>query len=277
MANDLSSKKLYRAGKGHVIGGVCAGVADYFNIDVTLVRILWLVFALINGIGAVVYLVCLLLIPKNPEHEKLPPEEQKRSPQAGMFLGVALVLIGLSIGFHTWFDLFWWDFPWFYWNIDWHLVWPILLVVFGVWVIYQSSKKEESAKTTNTPEKRPFRRSQTKRMLGGVCGGISNYLGIDVTLVRVGYALFTLLTAVWLGVLAYIVMMIVVPEEPTAGATSGEKAVESKSTTSKTSAKSTKARTTKPRTQKQTKTEETPKEEKPKQEPPEPEAGGEHA
>ena len=141
---DSSNKKLYRAGKGHILGGVCAGVADYFNVDVNLVRILWLVFSLINGIGIVAYVIGLLLIPKNPEHEKLPPDEQKRSPNAGLFIGVALVLIGLSFGFHTWFNLYWWDFPWFYWNINWHLVWPLLLIVFGAWFIYQSMTKEQN-------------------------------------------------------------------------------------------------------------------------------------
>ncbi len=277
MTNDLSSKKLYRAGKGHVIGGVCAGVADYFNVDVNLVRILWLVFALINGLGAIVYLVCLLLIPKNPEHEKLPPQEQQRSPKAGLYLGVALVLIGLSFGFHTWFDLFWWNFPWFYWNINWHLVWPILLIVFGAWFIFQSSKKASSSEQANRMEKQPFRRSHSKRMIGGICGGLSDYLNIDVTIVRVAYVLLTLFTAVWLGVLAYVVMLIVVPEESLATQESETSKKPATQTKTASAAKSTtKKRTTK--TTKKTETEEKPKQESPKKEPPEEETkGGENA
>ena len=53
--------------------------------------------------------------------------------------------------------------------------------------------------------------STTNRKLGGVCGGVAQYLGIDPTLVRVLWVLSVLLAG--FGVLAYIIMWIVVPEE----------------------------------------------------------------
>lgn len=46
------------------IAGVCSGVAKYFNLDPTLVRIIWLVLVIACGIGALAYLICWLVMPK---------------------------------------------------------------------------------------------------------------------------------------------------------------------------------------------------------------------
>lgn len=48
-------------------------------------------------------------------------------------------------------------------------------------------------------------------MIGGVCAGIAEYMGIDKTVVRVGYALITLLTGGVFGVVAYIICMFIMP------------------------------------------------------------------
>jgi len=222
------SKKLYRAGKGHVLGGVCAGLADYLSIDVVILRILWLVLTLVQGIGAIAYIVCLVLIPKNPDHEKLPADEQKKAENTGLYIGVALVVIGLTFAFNNWFHFLWWDFDWFFFDLNWHVVWPVLLIIFGVWYIYRSSKNEGEA--APAPQ-RKFYRSPDQRKIGGVCGGLAEYWNIDVTLVRVGYALATILTAVWLGVIAYIVMLIIVKEREPAPA--AEVVVDTKAAQSK--------------------------------------------
>ncbi|MBR5851494.1 MAG: PspC domain-containing protein [Bacteroidaceae bacterium] len=57
-------KKLFRSSKDRVIGGVCAGVAEFFGLDVKLVRIAWLVAALFAGVGALLYLILFLILPK---------------------------------------------------------------------------------------------------------------------------------------------------------------------------------------------------------------------
>lgn len=61
-----------------------------------------------------------------------------------------------------------------------------------------------------------FYRSKKDRMIAGVCGGLASYVGIDPTLVRLLFVLG--LFAVGGTLLAYIVMMIVIPEEPTPAA-----------------------------------------------------------
>ncbi len=207
------SKRLYRAGKDYVIGGVCAGLADYLAIDVTLLRILWLALTLFNGVGVIVYFVCMVLIPKNPQHEKLPAAERTRAGNSGLYVGVALVILGAMITFDNLFDFFWWRYDWWFFNFHWNIVWPVLLILFGVWFIYQASSKPEDDDMAGDAGRRTFTRSKSQRMIGGVCGGLAEYWNIDVTLVRIGYVLATLFTAVWVGVVAYVVMLFIVPEQ----------------------------------------------------------------
>lgn len=59
------NKKLYRNTGNKMIAGVCAGIADYINIDPTLVRLLWALIGL-SGAGIVAYLACALIIPEKP-------------------------------------------------------------------------------------------------------------------------------------------------------------------------------------------------------------------
>lgn len=57
-------KKLLRPKKGRILGGVCLGLANYFHIDVTIVRILWIILLLPGGFpGVVPYLVLWAVIP----------------------------------------------------------------------------------------------------------------------------------------------------------------------------------------------------------------------
>lgn len=61
---NMSTKKLVRDIKNKKLAGVCAGVANYFGLDVTLVRIIWLVLALMGSLGLWIYLILLLVLPK---------------------------------------------------------------------------------------------------------------------------------------------------------------------------------------------------------------------
>jgi len=59
-------KKLYRSRRDKKIAGVCGGVAEYFNIDSTLVRLLWIVAAFCLGGGVLAYLLAMIVIPSEP-------------------------------------------------------------------------------------------------------------------------------------------------------------------------------------------------------------------
>jgi phage shock protein C len=59
----------------------------------------------------------------------------------------------------------------------------------------------------------PLRRSKKNRMLAGVCGGLADWLAWDVTLVRVLYVVISIFSAAFPGLLAYIILWVVMPEE----------------------------------------------------------------
>jgi phage shock protein C len=56
-------------------------------------------------------------------------------------------------------------------------------------------------------------RSRNDKLLAGICGGLANYLDMDPTIIRLIYVLATLFTAVFPGVLIYLIMWIIVPKE----------------------------------------------------------------
>ena len=64
------SKRLYRSRSQKMFAGVCGGIAEYFNIDPTVVRILW---ALVSfwGPGILAYIVCAFIIPEKPENPNI--------------------------------------------------------------------------------------------------------------------------------------------------------------------------------------------------------------
>ena len=59
-------KKLYRSNSDKKIAGVCAGLAKYLNIDVTLIRLIWALVVICGGAGLLAYLICALVIPEEP-------------------------------------------------------------------------------------------------------------------------------------------------------------------------------------------------------------------
>ena len=78
MTSDI--KRLYRSRENRMIGGVCGGVGEYFTIDPTLVRLLFILFALTGGSGLLAYLIMLLVIPEKPwESETDAPAEDDKT------------------------------------------------------------------------------------------------------------------------------------------------------------------------------------------------------
>lgn len=60
------NKRLYRVNEGKMIAGVCGGVAEYFNIDPTVVRVGWAILGCFAGGGILAYIVAALIIPVKP-------------------------------------------------------------------------------------------------------------------------------------------------------------------------------------------------------------------
>ncbi len=62
-----SNKKLMKSQKNKKISGVCGGLAEYFGIDATIVRLIFALCVLFVGFGVAIYIVCLALMPSEPE------------------------------------------------------------------------------------------------------------------------------------------------------------------------------------------------------------------
>ena len=63
----LARKRLIRPRVGRKLAGVCLGVAEYFDLDVTLVRVVWLLTAVLTGVGFIAYIVGWIVMPNQPE------------------------------------------------------------------------------------------------------------------------------------------------------------------------------------------------------------------
>jgi phage shock protein PspC (stress-responsive transcriptional regulator) len=136
-------KRIYLPTKGKIIGGVCAGLGEYFDIDPTWIRILFVLTIFAQGVGLLAYLVAWIVIPRRPEILGAAPAVEVAQPSGASirrdtvaatrgpsFLpGVILIGLGLIFLFNRLF--FWFDFRY---------IWPLVLVGIGVVLIFHSVK-----------------------------------------------------------------------------------------------------------------------------------------
>lgn len=66
----MKNKKLYKIEKGKKLCGVCGGIAEYFELDPTLVRLLWVLFTAIGGSGIFAYIIAAVIMPSKYEIEE---------------------------------------------------------------------------------------------------------------------------------------------------------------------------------------------------------------
>ena len=59
-------KKQYKSNQNKMLDGVCGGIAEYFGIDPTVVRLIWALFSLMGGCGILAYIIAAIIIPRNP-------------------------------------------------------------------------------------------------------------------------------------------------------------------------------------------------------------------
>lgn len=59
----LMKKRLYRIESGKMLAGVCGGIAEYFNLDPTLIRALWILFCVLGGSGILLYIILAVIMP----------------------------------------------------------------------------------------------------------------------------------------------------------------------------------------------------------------------
>ncbi len=70
-------KRLYRSRADRRIAGVCGGIADYLAVDPTIIRIIWVLFAIAGGPGVVLYIILAAIIPEEPGYVQASAEKIK--------------------------------------------------------------------------------------------------------------------------------------------------------------------------------------------------------
>jgi phage shock protein C len=160
----MEPKRFYRSTTDRVLGGVAAGLAEYFSLDPVLIRLLFVLFALFGGGGVLVYIIFWIVIPEKPLHLNQPqtppamepntetkeehstyssapvnPDARKEAPvekKKGSLIG-GLVLITVGTIFLA--DEF---FP----NVDFGDLWPLILIVIGAGLLINTfaRKKEQT-------------------------------------------------------------------------------------------------------------------------------------
>lgn len=212
-----NSKKIYRSLNNRWIAGVCAGFAEYLNIDPLIVRLLFILMLLIGGSGFLFYIIAWIIIPVNP----LQTSSEKRYDTSSI-IGFLLVLLGIfflleNLDIIRISELFeWWNF------FSWGIVGSLLLIVIGLFLIFRQNKKaetetilKESESETISEEpitKKFLHRSLNNKKISGVCGGLAEYLDIDATIIRLLFILITL-SSFGLGLFLYVILAIVMPGE----------------------------------------------------------------
>jgi phage shock protein C len=220
----MEPRRLYRSQKNKMIAGVCGGYAEYFDVDPMIMRVLFLLLAFVGGSGFFIYLASLILLPKRPltfsDQDAEPPVDSRVNVR--YILGGILVFIGAmfllsNLGVFSFMHA--WDFSW-------EFVFPILLILLGMAIIYyrqneqipegatQAAPGTEGAQQTPPFSQAPkqLRRSITDRKIFGVCGGLADYFSIDPNLTRILYIVLCLATG-GAGVILYFVLALIVPDD----------------------------------------------------------------
>ena len=131
-----------RLARGHdrKLGGVAGGLAEYFDIDPTLVRVMWIVALFVPPVGlgaAVVAYVVMWFVMPEPEGDAPPrPASGGGGPDASLLLGIVIVALGLMLLLRqTWFWAPFWGWAGF------NLFWPAILVLLGAFIIYSARRR----------------------------------------------------------------------------------------------------------------------------------------
>lgn len=150
-------KRIYRSETDKVIGGVCGGMGDYFSIDPTWIRILFVLSIFANGIGLIAYIIGWIVIPAQREstaEATVVTEEggvNTQTAQAsakamtngrkhglGFLPGIILIVLGMIFLFDRLF--YWFDFDY---------IWPMVLIGIGAILIFRSANHKPAVEHSN--------------------------------------------------------------------------------------------------------------------------------
>jgi phage shock protein C len=140
-----TAKKLYRSSSDKIIAGVCGGLAEYFSVDSTLIRILFVALTLANGFGILLYIIMALIVPKDKktgtrdnvrdlaEGAKQLAGQARSSANARNLLGLIIVGLGLVILVKNILPM---PPAWMHARI----FWPVVIIVVGLYLTFNNRK-----------------------------------------------------------------------------------------------------------------------------------------
>ncbi len=137
------TKKLYRSRTDSMIAGVCGGLAEYFDIDASLVRVGAVLFTLAWGSGLLAYVILWLVVTQKPLESSVTESEgeQKATDEASepdklerdkgiMFVGIILTVLGALLLMNNYISFAWLSF---------RRLWPLLIIFIGLMIIMKGS------------------------------------------------------------------------------------------------------------------------------------------
>jgi phage shock protein PspC (stress-responsive transcriptional regulator) len=222
----MNNQKLYRSITNKVFAGVCGGLAEYFDVDPIVIRILFVLMVLFGGTGIVLYLAAIFIVPKRPfvmpgaGEVPTPSIVTPRSETVRNGFGIAMVVIGILLLLANLEVFHFFDFM----EDAFEFVLPVLLIILGMAIIYYRQSQPEQTNANSAPQEgntaseqqyqspgfRQFRRSVMDKKIFGVCGGLAAYFGIDPSLMRMLYVVLCL-ASFGAGLVLYLLIALIVP------------------------------------------------------------------
>lgn len=198
-------QRITRSQSDRLLTGVCGGVADYFSIDPTMVRLIWIFFTLFGGSGLLAYIIATLLIPDSNSQERFfKLDSLKSNPLWGvLFIFSGLILF---LQYDHIFYLFWASFWGNFINIS------IAFVLLGIGIYLLYNRQSQIKSNNKNVLGNPLHLSIDDKKLAGVCGGFGESLVIDPNIVRVLWVFGTFMS-IGVGVLLYIILALILPEK----------------------------------------------------------------
>jgi phage shock protein C len=152
-------RRLYRSRTNKVLGGVCGGLGRYLGVDPVIVRIIFILLSLGHSIGVVLYILMWILMPEEGAAESaagnagdriaegvrsvgddIRRAAQSPNPQAGIWFGVGLIVIGGFLLLEKISEYF--NLAWLAW-VNTGNLWAVLLIVIGIAFLMRGLRRGE--------------------------------------------------------------------------------------------------------------------------------------
>jgi len=123
------TRRLYRSRKDKIIAGVCGGLAEYFDIDPVIIRLL-MVLLFIYGVGIIIYILAWIMIPMEPAAGEAQvdevvvdvPDEKRKRERVG---AIILIITGVVLLFGAFYSM----------SFIWKIIVPLTIISAGIYIL----------------------------------------------------------------------------------------------------------------------------------------------